>query len=68
MKMDNQNIPSLKHYEGSWIIVNRISGLSVCEIFKGSKLINNINYDKYKAVPAQEYLSDINKKIKQKED
>ena len=58
----NPNIPSLKHYEGSWVVRHKETGKPVGEFFKGSKALQNINYDKYEAVPIGQHLASLNKK------
>jgi hypothetical protein len=57
-------IPPLKPHEGSWMVVDRKTGKAVTEIFKNDEAINRLNLEKYKAVPAGEYLGDLNKNIK----
>lgn len=51
--------PTLKPHEGSWIIVNRHTGEAIMELFRGSKLIQYLNTEKYKAVPVLEYLVEL---------
>lgn len=60
------NIPALKPHEGSWVIVDRGTGKAVAEIFRNDKAINNINFDKYRAVPAGEYLASLNEPATEK--
>ena len=63
----NPNVPNLKHYEGSWVIVRLKTKDPICEIFRGSVLINLIDYNFYQAIPIGEYLANLNKIIKQRE-
>lgn len=62
--MNNSNYvpPKLKHWEGSWMIVNRETGEAVTEIFKSDKRIKQLNATKYEAVPSATYLSGLNRK------
>lgn len=48
---------------GSWIIVDRETGKAVIELFD-RRNVDQINQEKYEAVPALEYLQELNVKIK----
>ncbi len=48
---------------GSWVIIENLSKLAVCELFSES-LVNKINTAKYTAIPAGEYLAGINRSIR----
>lgn len=63
--MTEYKLPSLKRHEGSYVICRRDTGEGVIELFRGSKLLKKVNYDKYEAIPIGDYLSGINEKIKQ---
>lgn len=52
--------PKLKAHVGSWFIVDRATGKTVAEIFKGDKRINTLN-PKYEAVPADVALARLSK-------
>jgi hypothetical protein len=56
-----EGIPPLPHGNGSWVIVDRATGHAAAEIFKGDKAISRVNLERYKAVPAGEYLASLNK-------
>ena len=45
----------------SWVIVDKTTGHSVCELFDEA-LVKALNTDKYKAVPILEWLQSLNKK------
>ena len=47
----------------SWIIINKTTGAAICELFNPAN-VARINADKYKAVPALEYLYKLNNDIK----
>lgn len=41
-------IPPLKPHEGSWVVVDKVSGLAVTEVFKDEKkYLENLNSDYY---------------------
>lgn len=41
-------IPPLKHYEGSWVVVDKVSNLAVTEVFRGEeKYLESLNSDYY---------------------
>ncbi len=46
----------------SWVIVDKRTGNSVCELFDKRKLkyLNTVHYE---AVPAKQYLEELNNKI-----
>lgn len=47
----------------SWIIVNKQTGAAVFETFNAATA-QAINRDKYEAIPALEYLQQLNRAIK----
>ena len=54
------NVPSLDHYSGSWVIVNKSTGAAVLETFNKSTA-EKINFKKYQALTALQYLTGLNK-------
>jgi hypothetical protein len=58
-----------KHHEeknmgiASWVIVDNATGQAVMETFKASTAVR-VNAAKYTAVPIEQYLMDLNRKIK----
>lgn len=50
---------------GSWIIVNRVTGKGVCELFTDTQLWPYLNWSKYQALPAYTYLCNLNRETKQ---
>jgi hypothetical protein len=55
-------VPELKAHESSWMIVERSTGKVVTELFRGSKAINQLNTNKYEAIPAGKYLASLSKR------
>lgn len=47
----------------SWVIVDQITGKSVCETFS-RKIVDAINTSRYRAIPIEEYLPGLNRAIK----
>jgi hypothetical protein len=47
----------------SWIICNKLTGLAIFETFN-KNTVKAVNTNTYKAVPAGEYLANLNKQIK----
>lgn len=47
----------------SWVIVSRTSGEAVAEVFD-SRTVEKLDADKYKAVPAMEYLAALNASVR----
>lgn len=56
------HIPSLKHCEGSWVCVRKSDDKPVCEFMKDSKLVEKLNFDKYRLVPIGAYLANLNRR------
>ena len=50
----------------SWMIVEKGTGILVCETFDEKK-VAALNTERYKAVPAYDYLVNMNKQLKQYE-
>lgn len=44
----------------SWMIVNKVTGEVITEIFN-QEIIDLVNKEKYKAIPAKEYLASLSK-------
>jgi hypothetical protein len=54
-------LPPLKAWEGSWAIVNRVTGECVYELHRSdAKLANRMNGEKYQAIGIAEYLASFN--------
>lgn len=47
----------------TWIVVNKTDAKPVAEIFS-KRIADKINREKYQVVPVLDYLSDLNRKIK----
>lgn len=58
--MENLLPTLIPRLENSYIVVNRLTGQSVFEVYKDSKLINLFNYNNYKLVPVSLYLAGLN--------
>lgn len=58
------NLPKLRHYEGSWMVVPKVGEYkAVCEIHRDdAHIARRINTDKYMLVPVSEYLSRLSEK------
>lgn len=48
----------------SWIIINKATGNAVLETFNRS-YAEAVNIEKYRAVPVQEYLQGLNRRMKE---
>lgn len=60
------NIPELEYSCGSWVIVKKGTLEGVIEIFKQDRhIVEKINFDKYEALTALDYLSKLNQSIKE---
>lgn len=57
-------IPELEHHCGSWVVCNRASGAVVFETFH-RKTAERVNQDKYSVETAVQYLSRLNRKIRE---
>jgi len=55
-------IPKLKRHVGSYAVVEIKSEKIVTELFKDSKLLDKINFDKYKLVPMDQWLAGLSHK------
>jgi hypothetical protein len=55
-------IPKLRRHVGSYAVVEIKSGQVVGELFKDSRLLNKVNFDKYKLVPIDEWLASLSRK------
>jgi hypothetical protein len=55
-------IPKLRRHVGSYAVVEIKSGQVVGELFKDSKLLGKVNFDKYKLVPIDEWLASLSRK------
>jgi hypothetical protein len=55
-------IPKLRRHVGSYAVVEIKSGQVVGELFKDSKLLDKVNFDKYKLVPIDEWLASLSRK------
>jgi metal-responsive CopG/Arc/MetJ family transcriptional regulator len=55
-------IPKLRRHVGSYAVVEIKTGQVVGELFKDSKLLDKVNFDKYKLVPIDEWLASLSRK------
>lgn len=56
-------IPELEHYCGSWVIVERGTLNSVCELFD-RKNVERVNFAKYEALTTADYLGRLNRSLR----
>lgn len=49
--------PPLRRHVGSWIIRERATGATICEIFRDDPRISALNAERYEAVPADVHLA-----------
>lgn len=58
-----KHISQLDRLSGSWIILNKETDEAVCELYS-RELVEKLNFEKYKPVPAHQYLIELNRKTK----
>jgi hypothetical protein len=58
------NVPELPRKCGSWVIVRKSDGESVCETFS-RKFAEAVNQERYDVLTAADYLGRLNKKIRE---
>ncbi len=55
-------IPELERHCGSWIIVSKETGMSVCETFQRA-FAEAVNQEKYEVLTALQWLTRFNKMV-----
>lgn len=59
-------VPELPHHCNSWVVVQKGTNISVCEIFN-RKIAEKINFKKYEILSTLDYLNKLNVDIRNNE-